>query len=367
MLALLLVLGACAVSPPRHLELAASVTGLHVQRNELVDGAGKTVRLTGFNHSGAEYACVEGWGIFDGAADPTAGMASWAGANAVRLPLNEQCWLGLGTDPRYSGEAYRRAVSGLVSELSARHFAVILDLHRSAPGTARSLNQEPMPDRDHSLDFWHSVASTFGHSSTVLFDLFNEPAPYAPENSARAWRCWRDGGCVLHSTNGGGDYVAAGMNELIATVRATGARNVVLAGGIDYAEQLDDWQRYAPEDPAHNVAASFHDYSFNTVCAGPRCYDTVLSRLAAAVPLVVGEIGPDLDLSADAADAHCPPDAVHGTAWATTAFDWMDAHRISYTAWTWNTWPSCWSLVRDWSGTPTPTWGAFVRGRLAHG
>ena len=35
----------------------------------LVDGAGHPVRLLGVNRAGAEYACVQGWGIFDGPTD----------------------------------------------------------------------------------------------------------------------------------------------------------------------------------------------------------------------------------------------------------------------------------------------------------
>jgi aryl-phospho-beta-D-glucosidase BglC (GH1 family) len=39
--------------------------------------------------------------------------------------------------------------------------AIILDLHWTAPGTQPATGQMPMPDMDHSLDFWTSVASTF--------------------------------------------------------------------------------------------------------------------------------------------------------------------------------------------------------------
>ncbi len=45
---------------------AAATAGIHVSGNRLVDDAGHTVRLLGVNRSGAEYACVQGWGLFDG-------------------------------------------------------------------------------------------------------------------------------------------------------------------------------------------------------------------------------------------------------------------------------------------------------------
>ena len=39
---------------------------LSVRGNHLVGRNGNTITLTGVNRSGAEYACAEGWGIWDG-------------------------------------------------------------------------------------------------------------------------------------------------------------------------------------------------------------------------------------------------------------------------------------------------------------
>src|SRR5207244_3040943 len=147
-------------------------------------------------------------------------------------PLNEQCWLGIAVGTNYGGATYQHAIEDYVAQLNRSGFLVVLDLHRNAPGNAKSLNQEQMPDRDHSIEFWRQVAQRFGSNSSVLFDLFNEPAPFGEADTDRAWACWRDGGCVLKSANGGARYVAAGMNELISAIRSTGARNVVIAGGI---------------------------------------------------------------------------------------------------------------------------------------
>src|SRR5439155_26558875 len=103
-------------------------SALHVRGNRIVDGSGQVVRLRGFNHSGTEYACVEGWGIFDApentalSASVVAAMARWNGANAVRVPLNEQCWLGLGVPAAYDGQAYRRAIAGYVELLNQHGF-----------------------------------------------------------------------------------------------------------------------------------------------------------------------------------------------------------------------------------------------------
>jgi hypothetical protein len=44
---------------------------------------------------GSEYMCAKAHGVFAGPANATVvdGMAAW-GINAIRLPMNEDCWLG---------------------------------------------------------------------------------------------------------------------------------------------------------------------------------------------------------------------------------------------------------------------------------
>jgi len=352
---------------PRPAGTRLSLAGLRVQGNTIVNEDGFAVRLLGFNSSGAEYACIEGWGIFDGPrsyrtrmpAKPVNKMATWTGANTVRVPLNEQCWLGLGVERAYGGAAYRRAIRGYVDRLVDAGFAVVLDLHRSAPGTGRSLKQEQMPDRDHSLTFWRQVATAYKGDTSVVFDLFNEPWPFNEPATPRAWRCWRDGGCRLRSENTGRMYTAAGMNEIIHVVRATGARNVLAVGGVHWAEVLDGWLAYRPADPLNNLVASFHNYAYNRFCKDATCYNTVLAEVAASVPLYAGELGPDT------VDDKCTPASVGNTGFSKRILDWLDAHGASYTPWSWNAWKDCYSLITSQKGTPTAVWGKEVKARLA--
>jgi endoglucanase len=291
-------------------------------------------------------------------------MRAWKGANAVRLQLNEQCWLGIaGVKRQYGGARYRHAIATYVHQLTRSGFAVILNLHLSAPGQEASTNQEQMPDH-HSIKFWRQVARRFSSNQAVLFDLFNEPWPYHQSRSANAWRCWRDGGCRLTSSNGGRRYRAVGMNQLIDAVRGAGAHNVVLAGGLNYAASLGKWLRFEPHDPDHNLAASIHLYSFNT-CTTPSCFDRAPARVARRVPLYIGEFGPDLTVGySSELNANCPSDDVGDTGFDAGVIKWARQHGASWTAWTWNPWHDCWALVRSFKGRPTSPYGHLIRGTL---
>src|SRR4051812_9677499 len=80
-----LVLGFVATNPASAVRAPGSApTGLHVVGNQLLDGDNRPVILRGVNRSGTEYACIQGWGFFDGPSDLASmqAIAAW-GANAV--------------------------------------------------------------------------------------------------------------------------------------------------------------------------------------------------------------------------------------------------------------------------------------------
>jgi len=249
--------GPAASHTPSRTAVALKV---RVSGNHLVNGAGSTVRLLGANRSGTQYACLEGSGIFDGPSDSAsiATMKAW-GMTAVRVSLNEDCWLGInGVPAAYSGANYQAAIGGFVDRLNAAGLYVILDLHSNAPGTAKALDQKPMADRDHSPAFWAGVAGHFKDRPAVVFDLYNEPYPDSNHNTTAAWTCIRDGG-----TCPGVPFTAAGSQEMVNAIRGAGATNVVLVGGPQYAGVVDRWTEFKPADPAGQLAASIHIYYNN--------------------------------------------------------------------------------------------------------
>ena len=212
--------------------------GLRVAGNRLVDGAGREVKLYGVNRSGTEYACIQGWGFADGPVDDAAlrAIAAWRGVNVVRVPLNEHCWLARnGAPAAYSGAAYRQFIADYVTRLNGLGLIAMLELHWTGAGTTPATGLQPMLNRDHSVEFWRQVAShpAFKGNPRVIFDPHNEPYPDSNRDTAEAWRCWRDGGACA-----GVPFPAAGMQEIVNTIRGAGATNVIALGGVRYANSL---------------------------------------------------------------------------------------------------------------------------------
>jgi hypothetical protein len=321
----------------------ASTRSLAVRANHLVNAQGQVTRLLGVDRSGTEYACEQGWGIFDGPDDAAsvAAMARWH-INAVRLPLNEGCWLDLytlandgadqGRDPTPDeGAAYRHAIEAYVALLHRADIAVILDLHGlDAPD---GLDVGPMADAAHSPAFWTSVARTFKNDHGVLFDLYNEPHDIS-------WSCWLHG-CVVAAS--GATYRTAGMQSLVNAVRATGATQPLMIGGLQYSSDESQIRRYLPRDPDHQLVVSFHTYNFSG-CARLSCWDATILPLSRVMPVVTGEFGED-----DCA-----------TQYSTAFMRFADAAGVSYLGWTWDAIsPGGWScaggpsLIDNYGGTPS--------------
>jgi endoglucanase len=340
-------------SPARHAHRHNTAPRVHVAGNRLVNSRGRPVLLHGVNRSGTEFLCVQGHGIFDGPTDQASisAMKAW-GINAIRIPLNEGCWNGESyVDPAYAGANYQNAIKAYVRLVNANGMVAILDLHWSdgrfpahcVSAEARCL--KPMPDQAQAIPFWTSVANTFKGNNSVILDLFNEPFPERPAHSeAAGWQCWLGGG-----TCPGIGYPVAGMQTLVNTVRATGARNVILAGGLAYANDLTGWLAHEPADPLHNLAASWHSYNFNR-CSNISCWTSEVAPVMAQVPVVAGEIGENTCASG----------------YITALMNWLDSQSSGYLAWAWNADFPCASgpsLITSYDGSPTP-YGAGYQAHL---
>lgn len=342
---------------------------VHVAGNRLADRLGNRVILRGANRSGTEYACLgavpgnggqrTGGAFADGPVDGATlqAMRDW-GMNAIRIPLNEDCWLGI-NGVAFGGTRDQDAVAGMVDAATAAGLYPILDLHWSAPGTITALGQQPMPDADHAPLFWRVVAMRFGSNDAVLFDLFNEPYLHGTTRDAQ-YRCLRDGCATQTSVNSSYPtpvtYQSTGTQQLVEIIRRAGARNVILVGGVDAAQSIagylgDDGTpgHSLPRDPLGNLAVSMHRY-FADACGDERCWDREVAPVAARYPVIAGEVG-DVDCTIDN---------------SARALDWLDAQGISYLAWVYGTAFGCQSLIAEYGrrGVPTQPYGQWWRDHL---
>jgi hypothetical protein len=366
-----------AGASPRVPKIATPLS-ISIVGNHFVNGLGQRIRLLGVDRPGTEYACQQGWGFSNGDDDPAdaaadaASIASWD-ANAVRVPLNQDCWLGINGEPAYrpNGDtqaqaqaAYQQTIETYVSDLNADGIYAILDLHWSAPGSVVADGQRSMPD-DHSAAFWTSVANTFKSNPAVVFDVFNEPFSPADDGSEYSaypvsWSCWLNGGCTVPDAADGDapvagqTYTAVGMQALVNAIRAAGATQPIMVGGLSYANDLSGWLANEPSDPDGRLAASLHVYEGES-CDDVSCWNLTVASVAAEVPVVTGEFDQE----------ECPsgPDD-----WDDTFMDWADQAGVSYLAWGWYTGatPDCSGYyLLDAAGDPLAPNGTAVQEHLA--
>jgi hypothetical protein len=328
---------------------ALTVSGNKIMRN------GSPFHFYGVNRDSLEWG-RDNWGGCGGDGHFTDEdfdrIAAWK-VTAVRFPLSQANWLGR----RCDAEAYKAMVDGAIAKANARGMEAILDLHWSdvqgrAPCDAGCLTgQQPMPDAD-SITFWQQVSQRYANWERVSFNLYNEP-------HGVSWDCWRAGGCSVQSetTDAYGrtvHYTAVGMQQLYDAVRAQGARNLVLIGGLDWAYDLSGVSSgYAIV--GENIAYDTHVYTrwHNTTAD----WDAHFGNLTATHPVTSTEFGSTDCSSADTSSLLRYFAAPGG----------RSGDRISWTAWSWNEPGSCSqpSLIADWSGTPLAGQGQLVHDALA--
>ena len=186
-----------------------------------MNGQDQTIRLLGVDRSGTESACEQGWGIYDNGSGQAHGsneasiiktMATWH-INAVRIPLNEGCWLGqftLANDPNNlagdspvpnEGLAYQAAIGQEVDLLHQYGIVAILALTTpdvsfpAATNNPLPMSGLPMADEQYAPVFWTSVANYFKSDPGVIFDLYGQSAinPHGLTRTAADWSCWENG------------------------------------------------------------------------------------------------------------------------------------------------------------------------------
>jgi endoglucanase len=327
-------------------ESAGPPLPLKVVGTELRNSRDEPVVLRGVNTAGLEWSSNGEGRILE---TVRRAIRDWR-ANVVRLPLSQDRWFGKTPEQSDGGEAYRGLVREAVETCSSAGCYIILDLHWSNAGEwGKQIGQHVMPDQ-HSVAFWKDLAAAYRDHPAVLFNLYNEPHDVS-------WDVWLKGGTVTekpYRRNPAKTFEAVGMRTLLDTVRATGARNVVIVGGLDWSYDFSGiLEGRRLKDPEGNgVVYDNHAYPFKGETVDQ--WIARMEKAAKALPVIVGEFGADPRLRGGES----------GETWVRRVLQALEDHNWSWIAWDLHPSASpC--LIADWSYTPTPHFGVWVQKALA--
>ncbi len=322
---------------------------LHVVGNQILNSEDKPVWLQGVNVVSLEWS-AGGERVLKSA---LVAVEDWK-ANAIRLPVKEEYWFGKTAGQKDGGAAYRQLVEQVITLVSNRGAYVVLDLHRFLA-----------PKAEH-VAFWKDAATTYENHPAVLFDLFNEP-------HGVSWEVWRNGGFVAEKTqpanadenafltpeeraNVAKGFQSPGMQRLVEAVRETGARNIVIAGGLDWAYDLSGIANgfALTESGGNGIVYSTHIYPWKRDWAGK------VLLVADKHPIFVGEVGADIKKM-----TFIPAEAQEDAAtWVPEMLGLIQKHKLHWTGFSFHPKASP-VMINGWDYAPTPVWGQPAKDALS--
>jgi len=317
---------------------------LHVVGNRLHDPEGKEVWLQGVNAGGLETL----WQDKQVLKSAVVATDEWK-ANAVRLPVKEEFWFGKGEGQKDGGTEYRERIDQVITLVANRGGYTVLDLHRFRA-----------PKQEHA-DFWKDAAERYKNHPAVIFDLFNEPYGIS-------WEVWRDGG---HVGNKGKitdesaflseaekqkiqGFESVGMQALLNAVRETGAKNLVVVGGLTWSSDLTGITNgFALDNKDGNgIIYGWHIYNWH------KGWEKLMLAASEKHPILVGETGAHVS-KMDFIPAAAQEDA---STWVPDMLGFIQKHKLNWTGWCLHPGAAP-IMISDWKYTPTP-WGAMAKEAL---
>ncbi len=268
----------------------SSSGGYSVSGATILDASGKPHTFRGAGREGLEFDSA-GTGFSE---EDYIVMAQW-GANVVRIPLCQDYWLNDPSNANYDS-TYAATVDQQVQWAEGQGLDVILDLHTSDRGDFTvAPGAQQMPD-GHSITFWQEVAAKYMNDPHVLFELYNEPILYGGSvgsgqtsgSSFDPWEVWLEGGDSSSATSGPTGFAnTVGMQTLYNTVRATGAQNLVIIGGIHDAYDLSG----VPTHPVIGTNVIYNTHPYNQGDKQPSTWYESFGSLSATYPIIATEFG----------------------------------------------------------------------------
>jgi hypothetical protein len=320
---------------------------LKVVGTKILDSSGQPVRLRGVNAASMEWTSDGEGHILK---TVNVAIQDWQ-VNVIRLPLSQDRWFGKAPEQNGDSKPYRDLVQKVVEECASQRCYIILDLHWSDRNVwGQDIGQHSMPDQN-SIAFWKDFAPHYANNPAVLFDLYNEPHDVS-------WDVWLKGGRITDKPNTRGqqatDYDCVGMQAMLGAVRSTGAKNVVVAGGLDWAYDLSgilDGCQLA--DPTGN-GVIYANHCYDNKNDSVYTWIAKMEKATATLPVIVSEFGGD----------SAPSKQVAADDWLLHVLEAIQEHQWSYTAWDLHASAGP-TLIVDWSYAPTTAFGLHVQQALA--
>ncbi len=317
-------------APPRRLACPYPIgfMRLHTAGNRLLNTANHTIVLHGVDLPSLEWSnrgdhvrrslvvAIKQWHI-----------------QIVRIPTADARWFGQMPGQKQGGKVYRHILDQLIATAAKNHVYVVFDLHWTDMGGHPSgLGQHRMPGPG-AVTFWRSAARRYQNFPNVLFDAYNEP-------HGIPWPLWLNGGPSAGETQTSViAYRAAGMQTLYDTIRRTGAKNIVIIGGLSWA--FNDFgipHGYAVK--GFNIVYDCHVYPWK------HKWRQNFEQAARSVPMIIDEFG---------GNASNVPFGKRVLAFAAR-------HDISWCAWCFHPKASP-MLIKNWSYQPT-TFGRLIKAAI---
>jgi hypothetical protein len=351
-LPILVVFGVSFMTP----RVSAAPLPLKISGNQLLNSKGQPGRLRGVNCASMEWSDNGDGHILKSV---QVAVTDWH-ANLIRLPLSQDRWFGKVPGQKDGGAGYRGLVKQIVGVCSSNNAYIVLDLHWSDAGEwGKNIGQHNLPDTN-SVAFWKDIAPAYRDEPAVLFDLYNEPAHIQ-------WDQWFRGGLMTEvdeKTKVTLTYESVGMQALVDAIRSTGAKNVIVAGGISWAYEVDGILKGCQlSDPGGNgIIYANHPYPHSYERIGRETIAQWVARMenfAQKLPLIILEFG-----SVERMWPFPKEWNYSDEKWNREMIRVLEAHQWNWAAWDFHTtaWPC---LISDWHYTPTPQFGVWVKQALA--
>ena len=332
---------------------------LKVKGNQILNSKNQPVLLRGVNAASLEWT-IDG----DGHILDTIKVAidDW-NVNIIRLPLSQDRWFGKDPNSTDEGKGYRALVKDVVDLCNSKGCYILLDLHWSDVNEwGQNIGQHSMPDRN-SLIFWKDFAPNFANNPAVLFDLYNEPHDVT-------WDVWLKGGMITDRPNRPGlqakKYEAVGMQEMLDTVRSTGAKNVVVAGGLEWAYDFNGILAGRQLKDAGGNGVIYANHAYDNKGESVFTWIASMKEATAKFPVIVSEFGGSGGPNRRTGWWGQSPSTATGDDWLLHVLQAIQDNNWSFTAWDMH--PTAGpTLISDWNYMPTPEFGVYVKELLVKG